>query len=148
MQYTAAQLSLRGQHAAYARWAQEPDRRAATAPGRRGWMARFDRIVCERAAAHGWTLSPAQLAQMADAEMRAYMAGLALKRSLARTRAKAAQPTLRYTCSWCHPKTAGKSCRMCPRHAATLDAMVASVRARHADEPELIERARQLGRAA
>lgn len=55
------------------RWSRETDRQAATAPARRGFMARFEKQVDPDG-----TLSPAERARRAELAMRAHMSRLAL----------------------------------------------------------------------
>lgn len=65
--------STSGRVGAYSRWAKEPDRKAATAPARRGFRARFEREVDPQG-----VLSPAELAKRTDYAISAHMSRLAL----------------------------------------------------------------------
>jgi hypothetical protein len=65
------------------------DSKAIAARARAGLDARFEREVAEYAAAHGETLTPADIAARAEYARRAYFAKMTLERMAAR-RAKAA----------------------------------------------------------
>ncbi len=68
------------------RWAHEPDRTAATSPGRAAFMRRFeDDVDPER------KLSSADRARRADSARRAYFMRLAIKSADSRRRAKNAR---------------------------------------------------------
>jgi len=65
--------------AANTRWAHEPDRTAATAPGRAAFLARFlDEVDPER------RLAPAERERRAESARRAYFMQLALRSARAR----------------------------------------------------------------
>lgn len=64
---------------------------AMTAPARAGFRARFEREALEQAARHGRRLSPAQLAESADALMRAHMAKMTAARLAKRSQRQADQ---------------------------------------------------------
>lgn len=70
-----------GRIGAHTRWAKEPDRRAATAPARKGFRARFEREVDPDG-----TLSPAELAIRTDHAISAHMGRLAMARAAKRAR--------------------------------------------------------------
>jgi hypothetical protein len=74
-----AHRALIARLAAYTRWAQCADPKAATAKTRSGFMARFERQVDPDG-----TLPPTERRRRADAAMRAHMTRLALKSSQAR----------------------------------------------------------------
>lgn len=76
---TPAQRSMRSSAAAYTRWSQVDDRKAATRPALHGFLARFEREVDPDN-----ELDPEVRATRADAAMRAYMKKLALKSSRTR----------------------------------------------------------------
>jgi hypothetical protein len=71
----SSRRSLAGRVAAHERWAREPDRAAATAPARRGFLARFEREVDP-----DMTLAPAERARRAESAMKAHMTRLAMRR--------------------------------------------------------------------
>jgi hypothetical protein len=73
---TTAERSLAGSIAANERWAKEPDREAATRPGRRAFMARFERLVDPDG-----VLAPDERARRAGSAKRAYFQRLALRSS-------------------------------------------------------------------
>jgi hypothetical protein len=73
----SAEASLRGRIAAYEWWAHTADRTAATAPGRRGLEARFEREVDPAG-----ELDPAERARRVYAKRKAHFARLALVASL------------------------------------------------------------------
>lgn len=64
---------LAGRIGAHTRWANEPDRKAALEPARRGFMARFEREVDPDN-----VLEPAERARRADHAMKAHMSKMAL----------------------------------------------------------------------
>ena len=83
---TAVQRSTRARAAAHTRWAQEPDRKAATKPARKGFMARWENQVDPER-----KLAADIRAKLADSAMRSYMSSLALRSSkAAKARAKPA----------------------------------------------------------
>lgn len=87
-----SEASLRGRIAAYERWARTADRTAATAPGRRGLEARFEREVDPSG-----ELDPAERARRVDAKRKAHFMRLALlsarsRRAAAEARAAANSP--------------------------------------------------------
>lgn len=65
-----------GRIGAHTRWAKEPDRRAATAPARKGFRARFEREIDPDG-----VLSPAELAIRTDHAISAHMGRLALAKA-------------------------------------------------------------------
>lgn len=73
---TPAQRRLRATAAAQARWARVGDRKAAVAPARRGFLARFEKQVDPDG-----VLSPAERARRAEAAMKSHMALMSLKAS-------------------------------------------------------------------
>jgi hypothetical protein len=88
-----AERTERARHAAHTRWSREPDRLAATAPGRRAMLEHYERLVDP-----GGILPPrerakraenARLAHMADARRKALK--LARERSCAHEAAGRAQ---------------------------------------------------------
>lgn len=83
MSLTDSERSLRARIAAHERWAQTPDRSAATAPARAALMARFEREVDPNG-----TLPPAERARRAEHARKAYYGRLALKSARARRRSK------------------------------------------------------------
>ena len=80
---TDSQRVLRGQIAANTRWGRTRDRTAATAPGRRAFIEKF-----EREADPDGTLNPAERAKLAENLRRAYYQKLAFRSARARQRAK------------------------------------------------------------
>lgn len=78
--------AIAGRIGAHTRWAKEPDRKAATAPARRGFRARFEREVDPEG-----KLPPAELARRTDHAISAHMCRLALAKSKKAT-AKTADP--------------------------------------------------------
>lgn len=74
--------AIAGRIGAHTRWAKEPDRKAATAPARRGFRARF-----EREADPEGVLSPAELAYRTDCLISAHMGRLALAKAAKKARA-------------------------------------------------------------
>ena len=79
----AARRSAAGKVAAYRRWAFEPDRTAATEPGRRAFMAKFEAAVDPDG-----TLDPAERARRAESLRKAHFARLAAKSARARAARK------------------------------------------------------------
>lgn len=79
---TAAERALAGRIAAYARWADEPDRSAATAPARRAFDQRFYTQVDPDG-----VLPPEERERRATSARKAYFAALALKSAKARRKA-------------------------------------------------------------
>lgn len=75
--------AIAGRIGAYTRWAKEPDRKAATAPARKGFRARFEREVDPEG-----KLSPAELDYRTNCAISAYMGRLALAKA-AKARAAA-----------------------------------------------------------
>jgi len=73
---TPLERSTRARIAACVRWAHESDRTAATAPARRGLMAKFEREVDPDG-----TLTPAERARRAGSLMDAHMARMRMKRA-------------------------------------------------------------------
>lgn len=71
----ASRRSLAGRVAAHERWSREPDRAAATAPARAGFLARFERQVDPEG-----VLDPKVRAERAESAMKAHMARLAMRR--------------------------------------------------------------------
>lgn len=71
--------ALRGRIGAYTKWARTPDRSAATAPARSAFLRRFEVEVDPEG-----SLSEAERARRAHFAMRAYMADLSRRRTLAR----------------------------------------------------------------
>jgi hypothetical protein len=82
----SADASLRGRIAAHERWAHTADRRAATAPARRGLEARFEREVDPSG-----ELDPAERARRVDAKRKAHFARLALLSARSRRAARQAR---------------------------------------------------------
>jgi hypothetical protein len=80
--------SLRGRIAAHERWARTSDRTAATAPGRAGLEARFEREVDPNG-----ELDPAERARRVDAKRKAHFMRLALLSARSRRAAKQARET-------------------------------------------------------
>ena len=78
---TPSQRSMRGKIAAYTRWANEPDRSAATAAARQGLRDRFERQVDPAG-----TLPAAERAKRAETARKAYYTQLAFKSARARQR--------------------------------------------------------------
>lgn len=75
---------MRARLAAHTRWAGTPDRTAATAPGRRAALGRFERQVIEQAVEageipEGGTLPPAELGRRARHAQVAHMTLMALR---------------------------------------------------------------------
>lgn len=68
--------AIAGRIGAHVRWAKEPDRKAATAPARKGFRARFENEVDPEG-----KLSPAELAIRTDHAISAHMGRLALARA-------------------------------------------------------------------
>lgn len=81
---TASERSLRARMAAHARHAQIDDPTAATAPGRKAFMDKFEKQVDPDG-----LLTPKERARRAAHARKSYFAGLALKSSRARARRKA-----------------------------------------------------------
>jgi hypothetical protein len=77
-----AERALIARAAAYDRWAHTSDRSAATAPGRRAALERFEREVDPDG-----TLDPAERAVRAEYAKKAYFTKLALKSARSRRRA-------------------------------------------------------------
>ncbi len=77
--------SLRARAAAHFRWANEPDRAAATAAAREGLQARFEKQVDPNN-----VLDPVERAKRAESARRAYFADLTRKSIAARRKRKAA----------------------------------------------------------
>jgi hypothetical protein len=78
---TATERSMQARVAGLTRWAKEPDRRAATAPARQGFHARFEKQLDE------WGITdPAERAIRGAQLKRAYMTSLSLKSAQARRR--------------------------------------------------------------
>ena len=75
--------SLRARIAAHERWAHTADRTAATAPGRAGLEARFEREVDPNG-----ELDPAERARRVDAKRKAHFMRLALLSARSRRAAK------------------------------------------------------------
>jgi hypothetical protein len=71
--------SLGGRIGAHNRWAAEPDRKAATAPARKGLEARWAREVDPDG-----VLSPAELAKRIRSKQQAHMQAMALASARAR----------------------------------------------------------------
>ena len=82
---TPAERSLRAKAAAHFRWANEPDRAAATTAARAGLQARFERQVDP-----DHQLDPVERARRAESARKAYFADLTRKSIAARRRKKAA----------------------------------------------------------
>lgn len=80
---TPEQRTLRARAAAYAQWANTPNRAARTASARAKADARFDQMVID---AHG-VLPPTEHAKCAEAFRKAFYASLALKSAKARRQA-------------------------------------------------------------
>ena len=102
----ATEASLRARIAAHERWAHTADRTAATAPGRAGLEARFEREVDPKG-----ELDPAEHARRVDAKRKAHFMGLALlsvraRRAAAEARAAASHQTTTDTES--RPEMAGQ----------------------------------------
>jgi hypothetical protein len=74
---------MAGRIGAHTRWAKESDRKAATAPARKGFRARFEREVDPEG-----ILTPAELAIRTDHAISAHMCRLALAKA-AKARAAA-----------------------------------------------------------
>ncbi len=83
MPLTPDQRSLRARIATSEKWAKTANRTAATAPARQAFLDRFDKQVDPDG-----TLDPAERAIRAGHARTAYFARLALKSSVARSRAK------------------------------------------------------------
>lgn len=81
MTASAAELSARGRVAAHTRWAHETDRTEATAPARRGLMAKFEREVDPEG-----RLTEAERTRRAESLFNAHMARLSMKAAAARRR--------------------------------------------------------------
>ncbi|GIJ50001.1 hypothetical protein Val02_68870 [Virgisporangium aliadipatigenens] len=71
--------ALVARQAAHTRWARCDDPKAATAPARKGFLARFEREVDP-----DQTLDPAERARRAEHAMRAYMTRMAMRSSQSR----------------------------------------------------------------
>lgn len=82
---TSAERALHSRAASHQRWAQEPDRSAATAPARAGLQARFERQVDPNG-----VLDPVERAKRAESARKAFYADLTRKSIAARRRRKAA----------------------------------------------------------
>jgi hypothetical protein len=82
---TPEQRALRSRIASSERWSRTADRAAATAPARQAFLDRFERQVDPDG-----TLDPAERAKRAEYARKAYFARLALKSSIARSRASRA----------------------------------------------------------
>lgn len=82
----SVEASLRGRIAANTRWAHTADRTAATAPGRAGLEARFEREVDPKG-----ELDPAERARRVDALRKAHFARLALRSAQSRRSARKAR---------------------------------------------------------
>jgi uncharacterized heparinase superfamily protein len=78
---THSERRLRAQIAAHVRWANEPDRTAATAKARRGLREKFERQVDPDN-----QLAPAERAKRAESARRAHYLAMALKSARARRR--------------------------------------------------------------
>jgi hypothetical protein len=79
---TASERVMLARAAAHARWAQVPDRTAATAPGRKAFMVdRFEREVDPDS-----VLEPQERAKRAASARKAYFCRLSLKAAQARRR--------------------------------------------------------------
>jgi hypothetical protein len=76
---TERERSTAGKIAAYTRWAYEPNRRAATAPARRGLEARFEREVDPEG-----LLDPVERARQVETFRKAYYQRLAAASAKAR----------------------------------------------------------------
>jgi hypothetical protein len=76
---------LRARSAAHIRWANEPDRTAATAAARGGLQARFEKQVDPNN-----TLDPVERAKRAESARKAYFADLTRRSIAARRKKKAA----------------------------------------------------------
>jgi len=78
---TPSERRLRASAAGHGKWAKEPDRTAATAPGRAAFLRRFeDQVDPDR------TLDPAERARRAQSALRSHMMALALRSAVARRR--------------------------------------------------------------
>ena len=84
---TPGERSTRARLAAHTSWANTSDVLARTAPGRDGFLARFERDVDPDG-----TLPEAERRRRAESAKKAYMAGLALKSVKARRAKRAGQP--------------------------------------------------------
>lgn len=73
--------AMAGRIGAHTRWAKEPDRKAATAPARKGFRARFEREVDPNS-----ILPPAELARRTDHAISAHMCRLALAKKAKKAR--------------------------------------------------------------
>lgn len=82
-----SQRSLRAQIGAHTRWANTPDRVAATAPARRAWHERWEKLADPQG-----EMSPTDRAKAAEHLMAAHMKRMALKSAQARARKKTANP--------------------------------------------------------
>jgi hypothetical protein len=80
---TPEQLRLRAEIAANEKWAREPDRVAATARARRGFLAKLEAEVDPSG-----VLPPEERARRVESLRRAHMARMALKSSRARAAKK------------------------------------------------------------
>jgi hypothetical protein len=78
---------LSGRLGAYSKWANTPDRAAATAPGRAAFLERFERQVDPDG-----TLTAEERATRAAYARKAYFARLALKSAQARRRIRSSPP--------------------------------------------------------
>lgn len=72
------------------------------------------------------TMDPAELAKRLRARLLQQMAKMTAVRRAKATARTASQPTpitavLATICSWCHPKTAGRSHQFCERHGAQFE---------------------------
>jgi hypothetical protein len=82
---TPAERVLRARIAVHTSWANTHDRSARTAPGRKAFLARFEKQVDPDG-----TLQPAERARRAEQAMKAHMARLALKSAQTRRRRRTA----------------------------------------------------------
>jgi len=80
---TPEQRTLRARLAAHSKWAQTPNRTAATAAARAATAGRWERQVDPEG-----LLDPQERARLADSAKKAYFVRLALKSSVARGRIK------------------------------------------------------------
>jgi hypothetical protein len=85
MTSTPSQRSMQARAAVLTRWAKTSDMKAATAPARAGWHARFEKQLDEMG-----VTDPAERARRGAQLKKAYMTGLALKSARARSRRSAA----------------------------------------------------------
>jgi hypothetical protein len=79
---TPAARALRAKIAAHEKWARNPDRKAATAPARRGFDARFERQVDPDGELA--RTNPRELAARVKSAKSAYFARLSLRSAMAR----------------------------------------------------------------